>query len=136
MTVLLSHSMVLFFFFSNLMVPFSYYGVPTLYVTALLSHFMVLLFFLTLMVLSSYWGVLSFWVFDFLLLSLSFSIVYTSLFSFVSLKFFSSKPSTRTYLEWRLLNKTLSKTHNRINRSLSHERYLTNSIEGIVLAKQ
>ena len=93
-------------------------------------------FFPTLMVPSSYWGVLSFWVFDFLLLSLNFSIVYASLFSFVSLKFFSTKPSTRTYLKWRLLNKTLSKTHKRRNRSLSHERYLISSSEGIVLAKQ
>ena len=95
-----------------------------------------IIFFPTLMVPSSYWGVLSFWVFDFLLLSLSFSIVYASFFSFVSLKFFSTKPSTRTYLKWRLLNKTLSKTHKRRNRSLSHERYLISSSEGIVLAKQ
>ena len=73
---------------------------------------------------------------DFLLLSLNFSIVHASLFSFISLKFFSSKPSTRTYLEWQLLNKTLSKTHKRRNRSLSHERYLTSSSKEIVLAKQ
>ena len=113
------------YFFSYLMVPSLHCAVPTSHVAALSydkKNFRLYFRFLSLWLCSP--------------LSLSFSIVYASLFNFVSLKFFSSKPSPRTYLEQGLLNETPSKTHKRRNRSLSHERYLASSSMGIVLISQ
>ena len=113
------------YFFSYLMVPSLHCAVPTSHVAALSydkKNFRPCFRFLSLWLCSP--------------LSLSFSIVYASLFNFVSLKFFSSKPSPRTYLDQGLLNETLSKTYKRRNRSLSHERYLASSSMGIVLISQ
>ena len=129
--------MSLFFFPSHLMVTFPCHRVPRSYLTALLSYGSFNFFPL-------WWYHLQIGKYSVPSLWLSSSSLSLSQF-FYSLRF-----SLQFHLSQILLvqtihknlsratitKQTLSKTHKRRNRSLSHERYLTSSSEGILIAKQ
>ena len=164
MTVLLSHSMIslycltfystiftlysinityknifvtFFFFSSHLMVTFPCHRVPRSYLTALLSYgsfnfFPLLWYHLQI----GKYSVPSLWLSS---SSLSLSQFFYSLR--FSLQFHLSQillvqTIHKNLSRATITKQTLSKTHKRRNRSLSHERYLTNSSEGILIAKQ